>query len=836
MSKNLLIVESPAKAKTIEKYLGKDFTVKASMGHIRDLPKKDDAVDIENNFKPRYEVSKDKRDVVKELKKLAKDADAVWLATDEDREGEAISWHLAEVLGLDVNATKRIVFSEITKSAIQKAVKEPRQLDMHLVNAQQARRILDRLVGFNLSPVLWKKVKGGLSAGRVQSVTVRLIVEREHEIMAFEPSPYFRVTAEFKLPSGELIKSELRDKLPDYDTAMAFLQMCLGSAFKVDDVKERPGKKSPAPPFTTSTLQQEASRKLSFPVGMTMSVAQRLYENGHITYMRTDSVNLSNEALGKMTNTIKNDYGEEYHQFRRFKSKSSGAQEAHEAIRPTDFNKRRVSADDRQQRLYDLIWKRAIASQMADAKLLRTTVNIKVVADDAAKYPNFVTKGEVVTFDGFLKVYLEGTDDEGEGSATQGLLPKMKEGDALSAQNITATERFTNPPPRYTEASLVKKLEELGIGRPSTYAPTISTVMNRGYVEKPELQGKKRNYRVLKMADSKIDEQKDTETTGAGRNKLVPSDMGILVTQFLQENFPSIMDYDFTAKVEGDFDEVAAGQIEWPKLIEDFYVPFKEKVEDTTENAERVSGERYLGDDPKTGKPIIARLGRYGPLVQLGKQEDEDKKFAGLRKNQRLETVTLEEALDLFKLPRDLGEYEGKAVNASIGRFGPYIRHDGKFVSIKKDSGDDPYTIELDRAIELIEEKREADRKKLIKEFEDTEFKVLNGRWGPYVKHGKTNLKLSKEQKENPKDLTLEDVQKLLDEYNAGGGKKGRGKKKTTKKKSTAKKKTTAKKSTAKKKTTAKKSTTKKKPAAKKTTTAKKTTKKKSTSKTSDNA
>ncbi len=647
-------------------------------------------------------------------------------------------------------------------------------------------------------------------------LTLRLIVEREREIMAYEPEPYFRVTAEFELPNGEVIQSELKDRLPDYETAMQFLKDCLGAEFAVSEVKEKPGKKSPAPPFTTSTLQQEASRKLSFPVGMTMSVAQRLYENGHITYMRTDSVNLSNEALGKMTDVIKSEYGEKYHQFRRYKSKNSGAQEAHEAIRPTDFRKRRVASDDRQQKLYDLIWKRAIASQMANAELLRTTVNITIKTAEEKEYPEFVTKGEVITFDGFLKVYLEGTDDEGESSATQGLLPKMNEGDKLTPQLIQATEKFTQAPPRYTEASLVKKLEELGIGRPSTYAPTISTVMNRGYVDKPELQGEKRNYRVLKALDGKVNEKTETETTGAARNKLVPSDLGILVTDFLQANFPEIMDYDFTAKVEGDFDEVAAGKIEWPKLIEDFYDPFKARVDETEENAERVSGERYLGDDPKTGRPIIARLGRYGPLVQLGKQEDDDKKFASLRKNQRLETITLEDALDLFKLPRELGEYEDKVVKANIGRFGPYIQHDGKFVSIKKDSGEDPYTIELDKAIELIEEKRKADRKKLIKEFEGTEFKVLNGRWGPYVKHGKTNLKLSKEQKENPKDLTLEDVQKLLADYEANGGKKGKksAKKKTTAKKTT-KKKTTAKKSTAKKTT---KKTSAKKPAAKKTT------------------
>lgn len=807
--KNLLIVESPAKAKTIEKYLGKDFRVEASYGHIRDLPKGDDAIDVANNFRPTYEISPDKQDRVRTLKKLAKQAEKVWLATDEDREGEAISWHLTQALGLDPHTTPRIVFSEITKAAIQQAIEKPRTLDMDLVNAQQARRILDRLVGFKLSPILWKKVKGGLSAGRVQSVAVRILVEREREILAFTPEPFFRVTAEFYSPERKLFKAELVRRLSTQAEAEAFLNACIGAGFVVKDRETKPAKRKPAPPFTTSTLQQEASRKLSFPVGFTMRVAQQLYEAGHITYMRTDSVSLSNQALGAITETVKTEFGEQYHQFRTYKSKSAGAQEAHEAIRPTNFGARRVSNDDAQQRLYDLIWKRTVASQMADAELERTLVHIDVLPQsNTGALPEFKATGEVILFDGFLKLYLEGHDDDDEDD-DQGLLPPLSVGDSLTPKEILATERFTQAPARYTEATLVKKLEELGIGRPSTYAPTISTIQNRNYVEKPDRPGTERSYAVLSLNGVHITHVTKTETTGKFRNKLVPTDLGILVTDFLVQYFKEVMDYDFTAKVEGDFDEIARGKVEWPQMLDGFYTPFLEVVQETEQTAGRASGERKLGTDPTSGKPVIVRLGRYGPLVQLGDAEDEEKRFASLRADQRLETIELADALKLFDLPRTVGTYEGKEIQANIGRFGPYVRHDGKFISITKASGLDPYRISETEAIELIEAKREADRKKLIKEFPGTDYRLLNGRWGPFLAAGKTNIKLPKEFKDKPEALTLAQVESLVAEHHKAEAESG-------KKKAPAKKKTTAQKKPAAKKTTAKTKPASAKPSAKK--------------------
>ncbi|MFZ6051050.1 type I DNA topoisomerase [Halocola ammonii] len=758
MSKNLVIVESPAKAKTIEGYLGKDFTVKSSYGHVRDLPKKDVAIDIENDFKPVYEITADKKDVVKELKKLAKAAETVWLATDEDREGEAISWHLAEALGLKDENTKRIVFSEITKSAILKAIESPRQVDKNLVDAQQARRILDRLVGFELSPVLWKKVKPSLSAGRVQSVTVRIIVEREREIDAFTPESSFRVVAEFEA-EGKTFKGELGKRFKTEKEAEDFLKKCKAADFSVESLEKKPAKKSPAAPFTTSTLQQEASRKLSFSVAQTMMVAQKLYESGKITYMRTDSVNLSDTALKGAEKEIEKSYGKEYAKRRKYSSKSKGAQEAHEAIRPTEMSAHSVTGDRNEERLYDLIWKRTIASQMAEAQLEKTTAKISAPNVDEV----FTARGEIIKFEGFLKVYLEGTDDE-EDDSPKGILPPLTKGEAVNAESITATERFTHHPPRYTEASLVKKLEELGIGRPSTYAPTISTIQKRGYVEKKELEGKERKYQMLSLSGDTIKKEEKTEITGAEKGKLFPTDIGIVVNDFLVENFESILDYNFTAKVEKEFDDIAQGMLQWNKMIKSFYSPFHENVEDTLENSEKASGERILGEDPKSGKTVLVRIGRFGPLAQIGAPDDEEKQFASLRADQSINSITLEEALDLFKLPRDLGQFEDKKVVAAIGRFGPYIRHDGKFVSLKPKEGDDPYTIELDRAIELIKAKREQDEKNRIKTFEeDDSIQVLNGRYGPYIKAGKQNVKIPKDKE--PEKLTFEEVKELIEEH-----------------------------------------------------------------------
>ncbi len=762
MSKNLVIVESPAKAKTIEGFLGKDFTVRSSYGHVRDLKKKGVAIDVENDFKPEYEISPEKKKVIAELKGLVKKAEVVWLATDEDREGEAISWHLEESLGLKKKVTKRIVFHEITKKAITAAIENPREIDYRLVDAQQARRILDRLVGFELSPILWKKIKPSLSAGRVQSVTVRLIVERERDIQKFVQEESYKVQGQFVV-NGKSFKADLPKKFKTKEEAQSFVDGCETATFEVMDLEVKPAKKTPAAPFTTSTLQQEASRKLGFSVARTMTVAQKLYEEGSITYMRTDSLNLSETARDAAKVEISSSYGAEYSHTRTFATKTKGAQEAHEAIRPVDMSKKNVSDDTGLQRLYDLIWKRTLASQMADAQIERTKVTIKANgSSDAINVSNFVARGEVIKFDGFLKVYLEGTDDEDE-KEDDGLLPKMVKGDALERTRITATQRFSNHPPRYTEASLVKKLEELGIGRPSTYAPTISTVQKRGYVEKGDREGHPRDYSVILLDADGVAELTKTENTGAEKSKMFPTDIGIVVNDFLVEHFEKILSYDFTASVEKQFDDIADGQLKWNDMIKEFYTGFHKKVEDTLENSERASGERHLGEDPKSGKPIIARIGRYGPMVQIGDAEDEEKKFASLRGEQSITNITLEEALELFKLPRTVGVYEEKDVVAAIGRFGPYLRHKSAFYSIKAVDGDDPHTIELERSIEVIEAKRKADIEKIIKIFpEDETVQLLNGRWGPFLKAGKKNVKLPKDT--DPTTLTFADCQKLIAE------------------------------------------------------------------------
>ncbi|HLG03277.1 MAG TPA: type I DNA topoisomerase, partial [Bacteroidia bacterium] len=712
MAKNLVIVESPAKAKTIEGFLGKDFLVKSSFGHVRDLVKKGLAVDTENNFTPQYEVSPDKEKVIAELRKLAKNAEIVWLATDEDREGEAISWHLSEALKLDKKKTRRIVFHEITKTAILEAIEAPRHIDKNLVDAQQARRILDRLVGFELSPILWKKVKPSLSAGRVQSVTVRLLVEREREISNFNSTSSYKVSAIFS--SGKAtFKAELKNNFQSLENARNFLEKCSKANFTVSSLEKKPAKKSPSAPFTTSTIQQEASRKLGFSVRRTMTVAQRLYESGKITYMRTDSVNLSESAIQHAKQTIGSMFGGKYIHTRHYKTKSKGAQEAHEAIRPTYFENSSVHGERDEMRLYDLIWKRTIASQMADAELEKTTAIIKI----STASETFVAQGEVILFDGFLKVYMESKDEDedelDETRANENMLPPMSVGQALSANAITALQRFTHHPPRYTEASLVKKLEELGIGRPSTYAPTISTVQDRGYVVKEDREGTPRNFNVLTLRNGQISEEIKTENTGAEKAKLFPTDIGMVVTDFLIQYFPKIMDYHFTANVEEEFDVIAEGKMDWHKMLEQFYRPFHKLVEQTEEKSERASGERLLGKDPKSGKNIYARIGRFGPLVQIGEADDQDKKFASLRKDQRLEGITLEDALELFRLPRVIGLFEEKDMKVAIGRFGPYIQHAGAFYSIPKT--DDPYTINAERGIEIILGKRKADAEKEIK-------------------------------------------------------------------------------------------------------------------------
>ena len=761
MAKNLVIVESPAKAKTIEGYLGKDFLVTSSYGHIRDLEKKNKGVDIENNFKPLYKISEEKKKVVTELKKLSKKAETVWLATDEDREGEAISWHLKEALELEEDKIKRIVFDEITKTAILNAIKNPRKIDYHLVDAQQARRILDRLVGFEVSGILWRKIKSKLSAGRVQSVAVRLIVEREREIDAFVPESRYKVVANFVVEDDKGNKTNLRAELArflkDEKEAEEFLKQCSKSDFIVDDVEKKPVKRSPAAPFYTSTLQQEASRKLRYSVSRTMLLAQRLYEAGKITYMRTDSVNLSDFALDAAEQTIKHDFGKQYFERRQFKTKSKSAQEAHEAIRPTDFNKEKVDGPKDEQALYELIWKRAIASQMSDAEIERTTAKIKITGNKDV----LTAKGEVIKFDGFLKVYLEDTDDENTENGDDAILPPLKVGQKLEMKEVVATERYTRASARFTEASLVKKLEELGIGRPSTYAPTISTVQKRGYVHKEERMGTERAYKILTLNKKKeIKQENKTEITGADKGKLFPADIAMLVTDFLNQHFPQIMDYQFTAHVEDELDEIALGKMTYHAMLEEFYTPFHKLVEHTTETSERVSGERILGVDPKTKKTVSVRMARFGPVAQLTDPNDPEAKpeYAGIRRDQKMELLTLEEALELFKLPRVVGTFEDKEVVAAIGRFGPYLRHDGKFYSLKKEF--DPHTVSEEDAIAVIEAKRVADAEKFIKVFEeDPTFQILNGRWGPYLKAGKKNVKLPKDRE--PSSFTYEECVEL---------------------------------------------------------------------------
>lgn len=754
MAKNLVIVESPAKAKTIEKILGKDFTVKSSFGHIRDLPGKDISVDIENGFIPNYVVPTDKKKVVSELKKLAKDAEIVWLASDEDREGEAISWHLVEALKLNEAKTKRIVFHEITKSAITKAVENPRTINKNLVDAQQARRVLDRLVGYELSPVLWRKVKPSLSAGRVQSVAVRLIVEREKEIIDFKYTSSYRVIANFIVGNNTILKAELPKRFDTKEEANNFLTSCKDASFTIDSLETKPAKKSPAAPFTTSTLQQEASRKLGYSVSQTMTIAQRLYEAGKITYMRTDSVNLSNEALGAAKAEITKSYGENYSQIRKYNTKAKGAQEAHEAIRPTSLSEHSIMGDAGQSRLYELIWKRTIASQMSDAKLEKTTAKINI----STSSENFVAKGEVLIFDGFLKVYLESTDDENTENQ-EGILPPLSIGEVLTMQDITATEKFTHHPARYTEASLVKKLEALGIGRPSTYAPTISTIQKRGYVVKEDRDGKERNFTTLSLKGGTINEVIGKENYSVERKKLFPTDIGIVVNDFLVENFNKILDYGFTAKVEEEFDAIAEGQKQWNKMIEEFYNPFHNQIETTLEHADRASGERLLGDDPESGRPVIARIGKFGPMIQIGKTEDEEKpKFAGLQGNQTIGGITLEEALELFKFPKTLGNHEGHEITVAQGRFGPYVKFDKMFVSIPKD--EDISSVDLGRAIELIKQKQKADAP--IDEYEGLPVQKGVGRFGPFIKWNGMFINVNK--KYNFDNLSHSDIVELIED------------------------------------------------------------------------
>ncbi|MES2811951.1 MAG: type I DNA topoisomerase [Bacteroidota bacterium] len=752
MAKNLVIVESPAKAKTIEKFLGKDYQVESSYGHIADLPSKEIGVDVANDFKPKYEVSADKKALVKKLKDLSKNADMVWLASDEDREGEAISWHLAEELKLDPNKTKRIVFHEITKSAIQKAIENPRGINYNLVNAQQARRVLDRLVGYELSPVLWKKVKGGLSAGRVQSVSVRLIVEREREIQNFKAEASYSITAEFVNEAGKSFKAKLPKNFTSKVDAENFLKQNIGSTYKVGDLETKPTKKSPAAPFTTSTLQQEAARKLYLPVGITMQIAQRLYEAGLITYMRTDSVNLSQEAMAAAQAEITSYYGAEFSKPRSFNTKSKGAQEAHEAIRPTDMSRHTVDIDRDQARLYDLIWKRTVASQMSDAQLERT--NVKIEANNHKE--TFTATGEVIKFEGFLKVYLEGHDDEDE--QEEGMLPALKVNENLKNNYITATERFSRAAARYTEASLVKKLEELGIGRPSTYAPTISTIINRNYVEKGNFEGQERKYNQIVLKNAEVTSQVLSENVGSDKGKLVPTDIGIIVNDFLVKNFETILDYNFTAKVEQDFDEIAEGNMQWAKMMNDFYSHFHPNVQDVEKNADRESGERILGVDPKSGKQVSVRLGKFGPMVQIGEADDENKQFASLRSEQNISTVSLEDALNLFLLPKNLGVYKGEEVEVSNGRFGPYVRFGKTFISLPK--GEEPLDVTLERAQELIEEKNQADAP--IGQYKSMDIQKGVGRFGPFIKWNGIFINVSK--KYNFDNLSQSDLVELIED------------------------------------------------------------------------
>ena len=780
MQKNLVIVESPAKAKTIEKFLGKDYKVMSSYGHIRDLKTKEFSIDIEHDYAPQYVIPADKKKLVSELKSEAKSAEQVWLASDEDREGEAISWHLYEVLGLKPENTKRIVFHEITKNAILHAIETPRDININLVNAQQARRVLDRIVGFELSPILWRKVKPALSAGRVQSVAVRLIVEREREINEFVSEAAFRVIANFILPDGTtVLKAELNRRLKDKKEVEAFLESCKNASFTIDDITTKPGKKSPAPPFTTSTLQQEAARKLGYSVSQTMMIAQRLYESGLITYMRTDSVNLSDLALGTAKEAIFETYGEKYYKFRQYHTKSKGAQEAHEAIRPTYISNVEAGSSSQEKKLYELIRKRTIACQMADAELERTTISVGI----SGQTERFVAVGEVISFEGFLQVYMESNDDDTEKEQENGLLPPVKLHETLSLKDIVATERFTQRPPRYTEASLVRRLEELGIGRPSTYAPTIQTIQNREYVVKGDKEGVERAYTVVSLSKGKIEEAEKTETVGADRNKLMPTDIGTVVNDFLMEYFPDVLDYNFTASVEKEFDSVAEGELVWTKAIDKFYKIFHPIVEATAAvKTEHKVGERELGIDPKSGNPVFVKIGRYGPVVQIGAAHADDKEapkpqFASLMKGQSIDTITLEEALKLFDLPRTVGEYEGKVMVAAVGRFGPFIRHDGKFVSIPKDLN--PLTITAEEAIALIEGKRVKDEQRFIKKFEeDPEMEILKGRFGPYISYQKANYRIPKTVTD-PTILTLEDCKKII----AEAGEKPAAKKTTRKKK-----------------------------------------------------
>lgn len=768
MSKNLVVVESPAKAKTIEKFLGPDYQVMSSFGHIRDLAEKGIGIDFENNYKPLYVVSTDKKKVVSELKKAAKAAETVWLASDEDREGEAIAWHLFDELKLDKKNTKRIVFHEITKDAILNAIEHPREIDENLVDAQQARRVLDRIVGFELSPVLWRKVKPSLSAGRVQSVAVRLIVEREREINQFVAESAYRVNALLNTVDVNgnpvVLKAELQHRFTDKQDALNFLEHCKNADFKVEDIVTKPAKKSPAPPFTTSTLQQEASRKLGFSVSQTMRVAQSLYESGKITYMRTDSVNLSDLAINISKAEIKSMAGDKYVKVRRFTTNTKGAQEAHEAIRPTYMNAHTVEGTAQEKKLYDLIWKRTIASQMADAELEKTSIFINCSCN---KY-QFVATGEVIIFDGFLKVYMESTDDEDV--ETAGLLPALKKGQPLTIDEIEAQERFSQKPPRYSEASLVRKLEELGIGRPSTYAPTITTIQNRSYVEKGDRPAEKRDINVLKLKDGKVTDKIKSENTGAEKSKLFPTDIGIVVNDFLTEYFPNILNYNFTAQVEKEFDSIADGKIQWVNSIDKFYKQFHPVVEDTMKNSERQVGERVLGVDPKSGRKLTVKIGRFGPIAQIGTAEEEEKPvFASLRKDQSLESITLEEALELFKLPRQIGQFEEKEMVVAVGRFGPYIRHDGSFYSLPKT--EDPMTVTTEKAIEIIGEKREAEKNKLICTLgEKGEYQVLNGRFGPYFTFEKNNYKIPKTV--DPQTLTAEKCHELVAQQGATTGKK----------------------------------------------------------------
>lgn len=766
MVENLVIVESPAKAKTIEKFLGKDFQVVSSFGHIRDLAKKNLGIDVKNNFAPDYEIPKDKAKVVNELKKAASKAKTVWIASDEDREGEAIAWHLANVLKLDLETTKRIVFHEITKDAISNAIENPRKIDMNLVNSQQARRILDRLVGFEISPVLWKKVQPSLSAGRVQSVAVRLIVEREREIISFKAESAYRVTGNFNIDpdsaeANSSLRAEASKRFQSGEEVRKFLELCAKANYKIASTTVKPGTRSPAPPFTTSTLQQEAYRKLGFSVAQTMAVAQKLYEGGQITYMRTDSTNLSKLALAKSREWIVSEFGDRYSNTRQFKTKSKGAQEAHEAIRPAYLDKPAITGNPNEKRLYDLIWKRMMASQMSDAEIEKTNVTIELNNSPLT----FVATGEVIKFDGFLKLYTESSDKEED--EEKYILPAVKTGMPLFYESVTATQKFTTPPARYTEASLVKKLEELGIGRPSTYAPTISTIQNRGYVEREDRPGEKREIQIISLLNGKISSTMKTEITGREKSKLFPKDIGMIVNDFLLENFSQIVDFNFTADVEAQFDEIADGNLKWTGMLKDFYNPFHKTVESTLEKKDRKSGTRLLGNHPETGEPVSVRMGRFGPVAQIGEAANDEKpRFASLAKNQLLETITLEEALDLFRLPRTIGNHDGDDLVVGTGRFGPYVRHKGKFYSLKK-GFDDPYSVSQERAVELIMEKKEADRNKTIHDFND--IKVLNGRYGAYIVKDKLNYRLPKGT--DAGKLTKEDCQLIIE--NADKSKKG---------------------------------------------------------------